>query len=192
MEDEKLLAIKLDNVILEDKNFFANLPRFQRLVIVKDNNKGVFNNAVKGVRVQGVIHKGWIDNISFAEVITNRKHSMFESGEPSSLKTLKMHVEEEDLIRYGRDFTRMLRDPKVAYEIKKNFLQEGIFTIRVTMLGPNLFLLEDLIFGEVGIFIDERRKWWEQWLRSIRPWEPKNVDLEIFAWIRISGIPCHA
>lgn len=192
VEDEKLLAIKLDNVILEGRKLFANFPRLQRPVIDKDTNKGLFNKVVKGVRVQDRNHKGWVDNKSFVEIITNRKHMTFETGEPSSIRTLNMHVEEVDLIRYEREFTRVLKDTEVSYEIKNFFLQEGIFTIRVMMLGPNLFLLEDLIFGEVEIFIEERRRWWEQWFRSIRAWDPKYVYLDIFVWLWISGIPCHA
>lgn len=68
-----------------------------------------------------------------------------------------MSSDEEDLIRYGREFIGVLKDSGMAYEIKKLFLKEGIFTIRVTILGPNFCILEDLILGEVDIFIKERR-----------------------------------
>ncbi|XP_058777078.1 uncharacterized protein LOC131651429 [Vicia villosa] len=80
----------------------------------------------------------------------------------------------------------------MALEMKKIFLEEGIFTIRVTMLGPNLCVLEDLVFGEVEIFIEERRKWWEQWFKDIRPWKTTDTDKDRFSWIRVAGIPCHA
>lgn len=53
VEDEKLLAIKLDNFILEDRKLFANLLRFQIPVIDKDTNKGVYHRVVKGDRVHG-------------------------------------------------------------------------------------------------------------------------------------------
>lgn len=42
-------------------------------------------------------------------------------------------------------------------DLKKIFLEEGIFSIRVTMLEPNLFLLKDLVDGEVEVLIEERR-----------------------------------
>lgn len=190
--DEKLLAIKLDNVILEGRIMHANLPRFQRAAKVRHNNIGVNNIAVKGVGAQGVKHNSWVDSRSFVEVIANRRHVCYENGEHSSTKTLQMHAEEDGIIRYKRAFTGVLRDTNVESKIKKIFIQEGIFTIRVTMLGPNLCLLEDLIIGEVKIFIVEGRKWWEQWFKSISPWEPKDVDQERFVWISFLGIPCHA
>lgn len=34
--DDKLFAIKLDNIFIGSKNFFANIPRFRRKA--KDNN----------------------------------------------------------------------------------------------------------------------------------------------------------
>lgn len=55
--DEKILVIKHDSVILEGRKLYANLPKFQRLVNVMDNNKIFINNAVKGVRGHGVKHK---------------------------------------------------------------------------------------------------------------------------------------
>lgn len=72
------------------------------------------------------------------------------------------------------------------------FIEEGIFSIRVTPLGPNICLLEDLIGEDVGVFLEERRLWWEQWFDSIRPWEPTDVDKERMLWLKIYGVPCHA
>src|SRR3954470_16792978 len=76
--------------------------------------------------------------------------------------------------------------------MKKLFIEEGIFTIRVMPLGPNLFLLEDLIFGEVELFIEERRQWWEQWFSSIRALKSSDIDVERLVWVKVLGFPGHA
>lgn len=49
----------------------------------------------------------------------------------------------------------MLKDSGMAAELKNMFLEEGIFIIKVTLLGPNLCILEDLVYGEVELFIEE-------------------------------------
>lgn len=53
-------------------------------------------------------------------------------------------------------------------------------------------ILEDLVYGEVELFIEECRVWWEQWFSSIRAWKPTDVDLERLVLLRVSGIHCHA
>lgn len=70
-------------------------------------------------------------------------------------------------------------------------MEEGLFSIRVTPLGPNLCLLEDLIEGEVEVLVEERKSWWEQWFFNIKPWDPLDIDDERYAWIRIFGVHCH-
>lgn len=77
-------------------------------------------------------------------------------------------------------------------DLKHHFHEEGLFSIRVTILGPNLCILEDLVSGEVESFIEDRRGWWEQSLSIIRPWDPSDVDTDIILWLRITGISCHA
>lgn len=66
-----------------------------------------------------------------------------------------------------------------------------MFSIRVTPLGPNLRVLEDLVGDDVEEFLKERRNWWGQWFVDIKPWQPTDVDKESLAWLKISGNPCH-
>lgn len=104
----------------------------------------------------------------------------------------EINLEAEDHKRYGKTCTGVLRDPEMAPAMKNLFLQEGIFTIRVTILGPNLCLLEDLVYGVVEIFIKERREWWQQWSKGISPWKTSDIDLERLVWITVTGVPFHA
>lgn len=99
--------------------------------------------------------------------------------------------EEEDLIRFRRAFTGFLKDTVAASEIKSIFVEEGILSIKVT-LGPNMCLLEDLVLGEVELFLEERRSWWDRFFNCIRPWEPEDMDSKRVVWLKISKVPCHA
>lgn len=73
----------------------------------------------------------------------------------------------------------------MASELKNLFIEEGIFTIIVMPLGPNFRLLEDLIYGEVEIFIEERKDWWGEWFSCIHAWKPSDIDSELLAWLKI-------
>lgn len=52
-----------------------------------------------------------------------------------------------------------VREEGSAYSMKKLFHDEGIITIRVTIVGANSYLLEDLIEGDEESFLDERKYW---------------------------------
>lgn len=79
-------------------------------------------------------------------------------GDGEISKSFLMLSDEDDLNRFGRAFIGTLRDSAMAQDLKKVFLEKGIFTIRVTILGHNICLLEDLVFGEVEILIEEHRE----------------------------------
>lgn len=85
-------------------------------------------------------------------------------------KSLWFCSEREKVKRYEKAFTGVLKDLGMALILKKIFLDEGIFSIRVTSLGPNLCILKDLVTREVESFVEERRSWWEKWFVSLRPW----------------------
>lgn len=67
-----------------------------------------------------------------------------------------------------------------------------MFSIRVTILGPNLCLLEDLVGEDVDALLQERKEWWELLFVSVKPWQPTDVDPERLLWLKIYGVPCHA
>ncbi|XP_058775830.1 uncharacterized protein LOC131650116 [Vicia villosa] len=199
VEDEKLLAIKLDSLVLEGRKLFANLPRFHKQVKdpvqlswKKDEVGKEVSNVVKGGKFQGKSSKAWVDKRSFADVLHNRKANPSIGDDVLEVKTVFFSSEKEEYNRYSKACTRVMKDPGVAMNLKQIFHEEGLFSIRLTVLGPNLYILEDLVLGKVEVFIDERRVWWEQWFSSIRPWAPNDMDSVRLLWLRISGTPCHA
>ncbi|XP_058755922.1 uncharacterized protein LOC131629137 [Vicia villosa] len=171
VKDDRLLATKLDNVFLEGRKLFANIPRFQRKE--KGGEKGVNSNIVNNRR------KGGGSNMENRNQEGTRSHLSFK-------------VEEETLKKYEKTYVGIVKEAGLAFNIKKAFHEEGIFSIMVTALGANMCVLEDLIEGEAERFIEERKVWWKVWFKEIIPWEPQDVDLERMAWIKCLGIPCHA
>lgn len=64
---------------------------------------------------------------------------------------------------------------------------EGYFSVQVTPLGANLFLLEDRVEGELETLVKEGKDWLSQWFKEVRPWKPS--EFEIVTWIKCDGIP---
>lgn len=76
--DEKMLAVKLDNLVLEGRKLFANIPRFQRpsgegfkksVQFHKAEGKKPINDA----RKEDFYKKGGIDIRSFKDVTMQRQ-----------------------------------------------------------------------------------------------------------------------
>ncbi|XP_058726466.1 uncharacterized protein LOC131597816 [Vicia villosa] len=177
VEEEKLLGIKCDSTILEGRKMHANLPRFQRQVkdtAISFRNTGRGGKEVVKERKEGMVQvhssKAWVDKRSFVDVVHNRSGMGVSGVVSTGLKTVFFAA---------------------AKKIKQIFYEEGLFSIRITLFGPNLCVLKDLVRGEVEALIEERRGWWENWFSSIRPWAPNDVDTERLTCLRIYGIPCN-
>ncbi|XP_058734175.1 uncharacterized protein LOC131605900 [Vicia villosa] len=192
VKDEVLLATKLDNVVLEGRKIFANLPRFSRgkeesVDTAKKNHPGVKkvfkNNSSIGFG-------GTVKGRTYADATLRRSGVLRE--ETQVPRSLSYQPNNEELTQYSKAFTGRIREPEKMNDIKKIFHEEGIFNIRVTSLGPNFCLMEDLVGGDVETFIEERKSWWSQWLWSITPWKPSDIDTGRFAWLKVVGVPCHA
>ncbi|XP_058759365.1 uncharacterized protein LOC131632637 [Vicia villosa] len=192
VKDEELLATKLNNVVLEGRKIFANLPRFSRgkevkvkaikknQVVVKKDSKTNSSNWYGG-RVMGR---------TYADVTQRRSGDI--NAEKQVLRTVIYQPNQENHIQYSKAYTGRIKEPEKMVDFKRLFHEEGIFNIRVTSLGPNICLLEDLVGGDVETFTEERKSWWSQWFWSISPWKPRDIDTGRFAWLKVMGVPCHA
>lgn len=68
---------------------------------------------------------------------------------------------------------------------------DGYFSIKVTPLGDNLFLLEDLEEGEMEALLEERCDWLKHWFKEVKRWRKSDVDPERVTWLRCYSIPYH-
>lgn len=152
VRDVQHLATKLDNLVLEGRKLFANIPRFQRqegVKLTKKVHKYVSKIADTVGRMEGSMKQGWFDHRSFKEVIQGKALNVIQK-----VKVPMCYQPEEDEIqRYSKAFTGVLRDPSMASSIKKIFLDEGLFYIRVTSSGPKICILDDLMVDAVKNFI---------------------------------------
>lgn len=143
-------------------------------------------------KFQGQSSKVWSNRKTFVDAIRNSKGETSKGEEVLAENTVQFTTEKEELSRYWKAFIGVIKEPKLVVKLKHFFHEEGLLAIRLTILGLNMCILEDLVSGEVENFILDRKPWWEQWFTTIRPWQPDDVDSERLLWLRVRGIPCHA
>ncbi|MCI03917.1 DUF4283 domain protein, partial [Trifolium medium] len=105
---------------------------------------------------------------------------------------LSYEAEKEDMLRMKKAFIGVVVNPGMTYNIQNAFHTQGYFGVKVTPLGSNLTLLEGQEEGEVQALLEDAKDWLDQWFKEIRPWNPKDVDVDRVVWLRIFGIPVHA
>lgn len=61
-----------------------------------------------------------------------------------------------------------MKELGLAYGVNQSLIEEGIFSIVATPLGPNLCLLEDTIEGDLEVLLKDARDWKMSWFKEIR------------------------
>ncbi|GAU26825.1 hypothetical protein TSUD_289300 [Trifolium subterraneum] len=124
---------------------------------------------------------------SYAQAVRTGEATIKGAGQKRCVVTYE--AEQDDLLRWKKAYVGVVVNPGMTYNIQNAFHSQGYFGVKVTPLGSNLALLEGQEEGEVQALIDDVKDWMDQWFREIRPWSPKDVDVDRVAWLRIYGIP---
>lgn len=82
--------------------------------------------------------------------------------------------------------------PGETHNLQTHFAIEGVFSIKISPLGPNLCVLEELDEGIIEELVCESSLWWKQWFRFVRPWKKSDIDSERVLWIKVFRVPCQA
>lgn len=64
------------------------------------------------------------------------------------------------------------------------FKIEGYSSIKVTPLGENLCLSEEVEEGMIEVVIRKGCSWWKQWFHEIQLWKEEDVNNDRVTWIR--------
>ncbi|XP_058759866.1 uncharacterized protein LOC131633166 [Vicia villosa] len=189
VQDEKLLAIKLDNILIDGKKIHVNKPRFNR-----SEGKGrvaPWLQEKAPPRMNRDFVPNYVDkNKSFAEVVGKCK---VKDHKEEEVKECLNYISSEAIKkRWKKAYIGEVQFAGETYNVQTHLEVEGFFLIKVHPLGAKLCLLEEIEEGVIEELINEASSWWTQWFKSIRPWQESDVDTERALWIRVYGIPCHA
>ncbi|XP_058774299.1 uncharacterized protein LOC131648567 [Vicia villosa] len=192
VNDEKLLAIKLDNIIIDGNKIHVNQPRFGRGRIDVGNNNSVKENQTRGGRKEeykgGFIRRVGISK-SFVDIVQGNNNSMEDKADTPALC---FKSSSDGLDRWKKAYIGEVLFSGESYNIQMHMEMEGFFSIKVHPMGANLCLLEEMEEGIIKELLDEGKWWWKQWFKNIRPWHTNDVDSERVMWVRLYGVPCHA
>lgn len=162
--DERVFAVKLDNVVIDIRKIHASFPRFTRsssgyqkdgVEVTRTKCSEKVNEAKQVSRNVGWGSKRGIK--SFIEVVKNKEHQSLEKVCLFSYESNK-----ENMARMKRAFIGVVHEARMAYNIQTSFKVEGYFAIKVSPLGANLCLLEESEEGVISDLINEGRIWWNQ------------------------------
>ncbi|XP_058733620.1 uncharacterized protein LOC131605259 [Vicia villosa] len=195
VEDSRLLAVKLDNILFNGKNIHANVPRFNS----KCNEAAIgrslganksFGQNSKPRFMKSKTYKGDVggrkDSRSFADVVADKIPS---GNQPMKFKSFAYNSKEEDRTRYSKAYVSVLRCPGSACGIQESIEIAGFFVIKVTPMGANKCLLEEIEDGVMAEFLKEYDSWWKDSFVEIAKWKDEDVDSRRAVWFNLFGIP---
>lgn len=194
MEDARLLGVKLDNVQFKGKKIYANLPRFERgrkaygVYGMKRFSGVVCPNRFVHRFTTGGAGTSWFQkNVtkSYAEVVTNNF-----SVDAKIISDFTTNL--EDRSKYSKAMVGEVKIPSSSSNILVAFHSAGIFLIKVSVMGPNLCLLEELEEGAMEEIMREEEMRWKEWFSNVRCWKEEEVDTERLITIRVFGVLCFA
>ncbi|MCH82641.1 hypothetical protein A2U01_0003452, partial [Trifolium medium] len=208
--DTRHFEHELDNIIIGRDKISVNLSRYHRHEGARRNiginadrreggedhrrfedSKDKENRGRSKSRFANNSHPSRVeDDRSYAHAVRNGSKSRQEGGQQRFV--LSYEAAKEDLARLKKADIGEVTHPGMSYNIQNAFHRQGYFGVKVTPLGSNLTLLEGQEDGEVQALMEEASGWLDQWFKEIRPWSPKEIDVERTIWLRIYGIPSHA
>lgn len=97
---------------------------------------------------------------------------------------------EEARERFRKAFVGKVIIPGSSYNMQGCFEIEGIFSVKLTPMGANLCLLEDLVEGFLGNSMAEGEKWWKIWFMEVRRWKDEDAEVSRAMWVRAYDISC--
>lgn len=82
------------------------------------------------------------------------------------------------------------RSPGFTYGVNNSLVEEGIYSVVATPLGPNLSFLEEKEEGVLSQLLKDAGVWKKIWFKEVRKWDKSDVECFRTTKVSICGIPC--
>lgn len=115
-------------------------------------------------------------------------------AESENIEDLKMRfkLKADIRMRLNKAYVGNALIPRAAYNIQMHIEMEGIYAIKVSPLGGNLFLLEELEEGYIKDFIGKEVSWCNTWFSTVKKLDEGIIDDHRDIWIKVYGVPVQA
>ncbi|XP_058724741.1 uncharacterized protein LOC131596144 [Vicia villosa] len=197
VEDARILETKLDNVWLGEKKISANITKYNRKEVSRKNDsgrgkyggtRGKLNTTRSNPKVSLPSNSG--PSKSFTDVLKGQV-SEVKRVDKEDNKAFFYQTSLEEKNMFCKAKMGVAAAPGLAFGVKQGLIEEGIFTVKATPLGPNLCLLEEVVAEDLDMFLAEGGEWIKRWFKEVREWKPSDVECARAVWISAYGIPCH-
>lgn len=101
-------------------------------------------------------------------------------------------VGDEEMNRFRKMYVGYVKQSGTSYMMQEWINMQGVFSIKITPIGANSVLMEDIEEGAIENAIKEGERWLYDWFVEVSQWQPFVRDAERLTWIRCHGIPPHA
>lgn len=174
VENDRLMEVKLDNLWLDGRKLKANVSRIKRYLKkspttreVSKNDGGVGKGSLfleEGKHGEKQI--GGLSNQTFADILEKGKDEGKEgeqSNKPVANKSFIYFSDQDERKKFVNSKVGVVKEPGLVYGVNQSLIEEGIFTIVATPLGPNLCLLEETIEGDLDLLLKYVGDWKQSW-----------------------------
>ncbi|KAI5444628.1 hypothetical protein KIW84_013049 [Lathyrus oleraceus] len=162
VKEERIMAVKLDNIQIKGRKIFANAQR-----VVRKNMSGV--EGVEGKRNL----RRWEKRIK----------------EIPTFAHLQFNIRKNEIERFEKAFVCEVKKTRSTYNVHDAINAEGVFQIKAIPFGAKLCLLEESVLRPL---IQEDVSWITRWFGNIHPWSLEDIDNERLTWLKCFGLPYHA
>lgn len=224
VQDPRMFAIQLDNIIIGADKIHVNLPRFERERFAKQPAEKVHR-----MKTPAAIHPRQRPRAVWREVVrphgdvmpsvscVNQEQAVKVPGtgvrtenrrNPWNIRGIDggfrnpdqsrcvprvvYNASNDELARFNRMYVAEVKNAGGTHMVQEWFSGQGVFSIKVTPMGANLVLLEEMDDGYIQAILDDSEEWFYEVFSDIRKWSQKEIDNERVVWIRCHGIPLHA
>lgn len=105
---------------------------------------------------------------------------------------LAYSAKQEDMESLNKCYVAEVHNPNEVFLLQEKLFMEGLYSLKVSPMGGNLVLLAAGDEEEIPDLMKDAGDCLNTWFSSIRPWQPRYVNLERIFWIKCQGIPPHA
>lgn len=136
MEDDRLLAIRLDNIIILGKKIHTNFSRFQMGVVAGTNvgGHGLYCGH-EGFRNRAEYAKR-MDYRSYADVIAITR--AMAGSSTMERACLRYNLKEDIIKRLYKAFVGSVVVSSSTFTIQTQFEMEGLFKVKITLMGKSM------------------------------------------------------
>lgn len=110
----------------------------------------------------------------------------------AKLAELYFEVPEDEMNKFRKMYIGVVRQPGTAHMVQERLSMQGFFLIKITPLGANKVLMDEMEEGIIPALISDASSWVYEMFEDIRQWSPDDIDNERAVWVRCHGIPTHA